>query len=48
MWKKKHASKRVKSLISRDAFSYDTHFYDDIVYLSWEETKQKYLKDVGR
>lgn len=48
MWKKKHASKRVKSLIQRDAFSYDTHFYDDIVYMDWEETKAKYLKEVGR
>ncbi len=36
------------SLIQRDAFSYDTHFYDDIVYMNWEETKAKYLKEVGR
>lgn len=48
MWKKKHASKRVKSLLERNSFSYDSHFYDDIVYMNWEETKSKYLKDVGR
>lgn len=48
MWKKKHASKRVKSLLSRNSFSYDFHFYDDIVYMNWDETKEKYLKDVGR
>ena len=23
-------------------------FYDDLIYLSWEETKQKYLQQVGR
>jgi hypothetical protein len=28
--------------------STETHFYDDIIYLSWEETKNKYLPQVGR
>lgn len=48
VWKKKHASKRVKSLLERGQFSTDTHFYNDIIFLDWEETKTKYLQDVGR
>jgi hypothetical protein len=48
VWKKKHASKRVKSLLERGQFSKDTHFYNDIIFLDWEETKTKYLQDVGR
>jgi hypothetical protein len=26
----------------------DTLFYDDIAFMSWEETKAKYLPQVGR
>ena len=25
----------------------DTHFYDDIIYMNWEDTKNKYLSNVG-
>lgn len=48
VWKNKHASKRVKTLVERNQFSKETLYYDDVIFLSWEETKEKYLKDVGR
>jgi hypothetical protein len=48
LWKTKYARKRIASLKKQDRVSKETHFYDDIIYLSWEETKQKYLPQVGR
>ena len=43
LWKNKYAKKRLASLKKQGRVSTETHFYDDIIYLSWEETKQKYL-----
>jgi hypothetical protein len=48
LWKTKYARKRLASLKKQDRVSTETHFYDDIIYLSWEETKAKYLPQVGR
>jgi len=48
LWKNKYAKKRLTSLKKQGRVSTETHFYDDIIYLSWEETKQKYLPQVGR
>ena len=48
VWKNKYAKKRIESLLTRDAVSDESLFYDDLIYLSWEETKAKYLRDVGR
>lgn len=48
IWKTKYAKKRIESLISQGRLSKETHFYDDIIYLNWEETKKKYLFQVGR
>lgn len=48
LWRNKYASKRVASLLKNDRFSYDGLFYDDLLYMSWEETKAKYLGDMGR
>ena len=48
IWKNKYAKKRLASLKKQDRVSTETHFYDDIIYMNWEECKQKYLKDVGR
>ena len=48
LWKNKYAKKRLASLKKQGRLSTETHFYDDIIYLSWEETKQKYLPQVGR
>ena len=48
-WKDKYAVKRIANFIKNDReFNLDTLFYDDLVTLSWEETKEKYLKEVGR
>jgi len=48
IWKEKHAKGRIKQLIKKDKVSYETLFYDDLIYLTWEETKAKYLAQVGR
>ena len=49
LWKTKYASKRIKSLIKNERTSLDeTLFYDDICFMTWEETKDKYLTQVGR
>lgn len=48
LWKEKYAAKRIKSLVEQDRLSKDTLFYDDLVYMDWEEAKAKYLPQVGR
>ena len=48
VWKNKYAKKRLASLTKQGRLSKDTHFYDDIIYMDWEQTKQKYLPQVGR
>lgn len=48
LWKEKYASKRIRSLKEQNRVSTETLFYDDLIYMSWEETKAKYLSQVGR
>ena len=48
IWKNKYAKKRLASLKQQGRVSTETHFYDDIIYMTWEDTKAKYLGDVGR
>lgn len=49
LWRDKYASKRAEKLLSDGRLNLEeTLFYDDIIKMSWEETKDKYLKDVGR
>jgi hypothetical protein len=48
VWKTKYAKGRIRQLQKKNTVSYDTLFYDDLIYMSWEETKNKYLNQVGR
>ena len=48
VWKNNYASKRVKSLINQSRTNMETLYYDDLIHLPWAETKNKYLKMVGR
>lgn len=48
LWKEKYASKRIEGLKRDNRVSSETLFYDDQIYMSWEETKEKYLTQVGR
>lgn len=48
LWKEKYAGKRIEGLKRDNRVSSDTLFYDDQIYLTWEETKDKYLTQVGR
>jgi len=47
-WKERYATKRIKSLIEQNRVSHETLFYDDLIFMEWEETKAKYLPQVGR
>ncbi len=49
LWKKKYASKRIQNLIKNERTNLEeTLFYGDICTMTWKETKEKYLKQVGR
>ena len=48
IWKMKYAKGRIRQLQKKNTVSYESLFYDDLIYLSWEETKAKYLPQVGR
>jgi len=48
LWKEKYAAKRIRNLQETDRVSTETLFYDDQIYLKWEEVKEKYMSQVGR
>jgi hypothetical protein len=48
VWKNNYAKPRIKQLIKKNRVSQDSLFYDDLIYMSWEETRSKYLPEVGR
>lgn len=48
LWKTKYAAKRIKSLLENNRSNKETLFYDDLIFMTWEETKEKYLNQVGR
>jgi len=48
LWKTKHAKPRIKQLVKKGKVSSESLFYDDLIYLTWEEAKNKYLPQVGR
>ena len=48
IWKTKYAKGRISMLKKKNTVSYENLFYDDLIFLSWEQTKEKYLPQVGR
>jgi hypothetical protein len=48
VWREKHARGRIGFLKKKNKVSTETLFYDDLIYLTWEETKEKYLSQIGR
>ena len=48
IWKTKYAKGRISMLKKKNKVSTETLFYDNLIYMSWEETKAKYLPQVGR
>jgi hypothetical protein len=48
IWKDKYATKRINNLKEQDRVSHETLFYDNLTTLTWEETKEMYLNQVGR
>lgn len=48
IWKNKYAKGRISMLKKKNRVSNESLFYDDLIYMTWEETKEKYLVQVGR
>jgi hypothetical protein len=48
IWKEKYAKKRIDSLIRDNRTNFSSLFYDDLIYMDWKQTKEKYLEQVGR
>ena len=48
IWKKDLAKPRISILKKKDKVSKETLLYDDLITLTWQETKDKYLGQVGR
>jgi hypothetical protein len=47
-WWKKKAIKRYTKLLEQDRIKDETLFYNEMLGLTWNEAKEKYLTDVGR
>ena len=47
-WWTKKAIRRYESLYKQNRLKPETLFYWDAIDISWEEMKEKYLKEVGR
>lgn len=48
LWKERYAAKRIAGLVKNGRVSDGVLYYDDLAFMSWDETKAKYLGDVGR
>jgi hypothetical protein len=48
VWKDRYAGKRIEALIRDNRTNFETLFYDELIYLNWEEAKERFLSDVGR
>ena len=47
-WWKKKAIRRYQNIHEQDRIKPEQLFYWDVIGLSWEETQNKYIKEVGR
>ena len=48
LWKEKHAKPRIKQLVKKGRVSSESLFYDNLAVMTWQETKDLYLPQVGR
>jgi len=48
LWKEKYASKRINTLLNDGRMNMETLYYDELCFLDWTQTKEKFLKQVGR
>jgi len=48
IWKERFAKNRLSNVLKDGRYSTDTLFYDDLIGMSWEKAKEKYIQDVGR
>lgn len=48
IWKEKYAKKRLVSLMKNERYTDSSLFYDFLIGESWDNVKEKYMKEVGR
>lgn len=48
LWKEKHAKPRIKQLVKKGRVSSESLFYDNLAVMTWQESKDLYLPQVGR
>jgi len=47
-WWKRKAIKRYEKLLEQNKIKPEMLFYSGMINITWEEAKEKYLKDIGR
>jgi hypothetical protein len=48
IWMEKYAPKRIASMQANGRVSDEVLFYNDLIYMTWDECRKKYLNNVGR
>ena len=48
LWREKYAKRQIESLIKKKQTNFDVSIYDELTVLSWDQTKERYLSQVGR
>lgn len=48
VWKDKYALKRIKSLLKSGRNNNDVLYYDNMIDTNWQESREKYITQVGR
>lgn len=48
LWKDRYATNRINNVLKDNRYNTNILYYDELINLSWEETKKKYLNQVGR
>jgi hypothetical protein len=48
LWKERYAKKRIENIIKTDRYNKDILFYDDMIGMSWEDSRDKYLSGIKR
>ena len=47
-WWKRKAIKRYENLLEQNRINPEMLFYSGMINITWEQAKEKYLKDIGR
>ena len=48
LWKERYAANRVKNVLENNTYNSDILYYDEMIGMTFEEVKEKYMEGVGR